>query len=46
MMMLSGNNRNLRRPGYSILTPDDEALTTRFEQMYDHPDLHVPWYIT
>ncbi|TYZ61332.1 hypothetical protein PybrP1_010372 [[Pythium] brassicae (nom. inval.)] len=31
---------------HGITSASDPLLKERFEQMYDHPDLNVPWYIT
>uniref|UniRef100_K3X283 Calcineurin-like phosphoesterase domain-containing protein n=1 Tax=Globisporangium ultimum (strain ATCC 200006 / CBS 805.95 / DAOM BR144) TaxID=431595 RepID=K3X283_GLOUD len=31
---------------HGISSSSDPVLKTRFEKMYDHPDLNVPWYIT
>ncbi|TMW66246.1 hypothetical protein Poli38472_004011 [Pythium oligandrum] len=31
---------------HGIASADDPMLKPRFEKMYEHPDLRVPWYIT
>ncbi|KAJ0392889.1 hypothetical protein ATCC90586_001235 [Pythium insidiosum] len=31
---------------HGITSAEDPVLATRFEKMYEHPNLQVPWYIT